>query len=485
MKKTSLNLFKSVFMLLGLLSLITMYSCDDDDDAKVEDPIASFQYAISETNYLEVTFTNFSTNATSYSWNFGDGSDASVAENPTHTYLEAKDYVVVLTATNNADVSVTYEQSITITDPNAALKLLTGEVSKTWKLFREGVAMSLGTIENPVAHWPGFENDGSRPCLYFHTFTFHADGSYVFDDQGAMWGEWGVFPTEECFEATESNMVNADGDAVTEWLSGTHAFDYDASSSKLTLTGKGAWIGIIKLGPTGEIKVPGESTTCDISITEETGYDLMTVKFVYGADVWTIKYASYNTGTEPEVVTTEAPWGEDLDDITPTEIKITFASRDAADLVVLDTITSNSNIEFGVADPAGGSELVGKFNRTDQQYQEQQFQTAPDKKDIQFDNFTKVTFDVYFPADNDYSTTLTKTVEIGFGDISETKAGWWTAIVNQTVDDTDVTVDTWKSFSFDLTDAKTSTKLDMFYINIGASAHTAEGTFYIRNLIFE
>ena len=485
MKNTLIKLFKNAFLLLGLVSLVTMYSCDKDDDPKVEDPIASFQYAISETNYLEVAFTNYSTNATSYSWNFGDGSDASVEENPTHTYAEANDYVVVLTASNSEGVSVTYQQSITITDPNSASRLLTGEVSKTWKLFREGVAMSLGTVDAPGAHWPGFENDGSRPCLYYHTFTFHANGDYVFDDQGAMWGEWGVFPKEECFEATESNMVNADGDAVTEWLSGTHTFEYDASTSKLTLTGKGAWIGIIKLGPTGEIKVPGEYTECEISITEETGYDLMTVKFVYGADVWTINYASYNSGTEPEVVTTEAPWGEDLDDITPTEMKVTFASRDAADLVVLDTITSNSNIEFGVADPADASKLVGKFNRTAQQYQEQQFQTAPVKKDIQFDNLSTVTFDVYFPSTNDYSGDLTKTVEIGFGDISETKAGWWTAIVGQTVDDTEVTVDTWKSFSFDISDAKASTKLDMFYINIGASNHTTEGTFYIRNLVFE
>ena len=198
------------------------------------------------------------------------------------------------------------------------------------------------------------------------------------------------------------------------------------------------------------------------------------------------KYVSYSDlSLEPELVTVSDPFGEDLPDITPTEMKITFASRDAADLVVLDTIRSNSNIEFGVADPAGGGTLVGQFNRTAENYQEQQFQTAPDKMDIQFDNFTTVSFDVYFPASNDYSTTLTKTVEIGFGDISETEAGWWTAIVEQTVDDTDVTLDTWKSFSFDLTNAKAETKLDMFYINIGASAHTATGTFYIRNLIFE
>jgi PKD repeat protein len=45
----------------------------------------------------EVTFTNLSIGATSYSWNFGDmsiGSD----KNPNHIYKNARDYIVDLTA---------------------------------------------------------------------------------------------------------------------------------------------------------------------------------------------------------------------------------------------------------------------------------------------------------------------------------------------------------------------------------------------------
>jgi PKD repeat protein len=36
-----------------------------------------------------VTFTNFSTGASAYTWNFGDGSPTSNAQNPVHTYPSA------------------------------------------------------------------------------------------------------------------------------------------------------------------------------------------------------------------------------------------------------------------------------------------------------------------------------------------------------------------------------------------------------------
>lgn len=488
MKTNKFNKFMKAFFLLGAFAIVTLVSCDKDDP-EPEAPIASFQYAISETNFLEVTFTNFSQNATSYSWDFGDGG-TSTEENPVHTYAAADDYTVVLTATNSADESATFSQSITITDPNAALKLLAGETSKTWKLYRVGTAAGVGaSAEAPRGYW-ALENNGNRPCVYYHEFTFSLDGTFTFDDKGTFWGEAAVFGgtdfNEICFPAIAANMVNSDGADVSAWLSGTHQFVYTPATGEVTLNGLGAWMGMPQLGTSAESKVPESSRTFDISIEENDGFDLMIVSYSYADLYWDFTYASYsNPALEPDVVTESDPFGEDLPDITPTEMFITFASRDAADLAVLDTITSNSNIEFGVADPAGGDALVGQFNRTTETYQEQQFQTAPDKMDIQFDNFTTVSFDVYFPASNDYSTTLTKTVEIGFGDISETEGGWWTAIVNQMVDDTDVTLDTWKSFSFDITDAKAETKLDMFYINIGASAHTAPGTFYIRNLVFE
>lgn len=64
------------------------------------------------TNGLSVDFTNTSTNADSYSWDFGDGNTSSET-NPTHNYSEDGNYNVVLTATNDCG-SVTSSQTVTI-----------------------------------------------------------------------------------------------------------------------------------------------------------------------------------------------------------------------------------------------------------------------------------------------------------------------------------------------------------------------------------
>ena len=63
-------------------------------------PVANFSASpTSGPAPLEVIFTNSSTNATSYSWDFnGDGTTDTTAQNPAHTYTTAGTYTVSLTA---------------------------------------------------------------------------------------------------------------------------------------------------------------------------------------------------------------------------------------------------------------------------------------------------------------------------------------------------------------------------------------------------
>jgi PKD repeat protein len=491
--------FKRTFMglfMIGLLSLVVLNSCkkedDDDDGGTTQNPIASFQYEVSAGNFLEVTFTNFSQNATSYMWDFGDG-ETSEMKDPVHVYAEAGNYTVKLTAKNAANASAEFSQDISLADPNDAYKLLTGEESKTWKLFREGTSMYLDP------DWEGLQNTGGRPCLYYQEFTFHFDGTYVFDDKGMFWGEYGVFNGlwnyEICFEAIPENMVNQDGVDVSAWLSGTHAFTYDPTAGELTLTGLGAWIGIPKLTTANETTVPVESTKCDITITQETGYDLMTVSFVYDYGTWYITYASYSDPSlEPAVVEEEPPYGEDLPDLTPDEMYNTFET--STSFVVLDTAgvypgtgpaANSMDFTMGVTDPAGGTTNVGEYYRWGT-YQELQFMM---QYDIQFDNFTQVSVDVYMPSSNDYSGTLTKDIAIIIGEASQTPE-WWTGHIQY--DAVAEVMDEWVTYTFQL-DSPTSgpggytpferNDLDFFAISLGGGGHDATGTFYVRNFIFE
>jgi len=76
---------------------------------------ASFTSSITN---QDVTFNNTSSNATSYSWDFGDGSSASTEINPTHTYATTGTYTVTLIASNNCG-SDTATTSITVTVPSS------------------------------------------------------------------------------------------------------------------------------------------------------------------------------------------------------------------------------------------------------------------------------------------------------------------------------------------------------------------------------
>ncbi|CAN5313792.1 hypothetical protein BH09BAC5_BH09BAC5_01020 [soil metagenome] len=76
------------------------------------------------------TFTNQSTNAVSYSWNFGDASSGSTSANPSHTYTANGTYTVTLTVTGPCG-SDTYTMTVVITQ----VGLQDNDLSQTLSLF--------------------------------------------------------------------------------------------------------------------------------------------------------------------------------------------------------------------------------------------------------------------------------------------------------------------------------------------------------------
>lgn len=86
------------------------------EDTNVPAPIADFSYSpTSPTLDNAIIFTNNSTNATSYLWNFGDG-NTSTASSPRHSYSSVGTYTVSLQATGEGGVS-TASKTLEITDP--------------------------------------------------------------------------------------------------------------------------------------------------------------------------------------------------------------------------------------------------------------------------------------------------------------------------------------------------------------------------------
>lgn len=477
---------------IAMIAMVGMFTACEDDDKKAPEPFANFQYEVSEDNPLEVSFTNASENAESYTWDFGDG-ETSTEENPVHEYAEAGSYDVVLTATNADDVSTEASKTIEI----GTTSLLSGEDSKTWKLYREESSMGVGPDAEGARSWWSLTNDGSRPCVYKHEFIFHADGTFEFKDNGVFWGEEAVFAGTDvvatCFEATAANMVNSEGDDVSAWLSGTYEYDYNKDAGEVTLNGEGAWMGLPQLGTDGESIVPQESKTFTVEKLEEhDGYDLMVISYFYpDAELyWDFTYVSYdNWDNEPDLVTETEEWGEDLEDITPSEMFLTFASKDAADMATIDTVDSGSSVEFNVANPLDATaDSVGEFTRTaGVQYQELMFRASPDPKDIQFDNFTTVSIDVYVPASIDFEgTDLQKNLELGFADMSQTES-WWEDNEYYLVEGADLVVGEWNTYTFNLADTEVLDRqdLDQMYLRFGGGGHEVGATIYVRNLTFE
>ena len=111
---------------LILLTIICMFlSCKKDSTPAPAPapaaPVANFSYSGAGVAPSSVTFTNSSTNATSYSWDFGDNG-TSVETSPTHRYTAGGVYTVKLTATGSGGSNST-TKTINITTPTT-LKIM-------------------------------------------------------------------------------------------------------------------------------------------------------------------------------------------------------------------------------------------------------------------------------------------------------------------------------------------------------------------------
>ncbi len=497
MKKNSIHsLLRLALIFAGAMAvMVFLPSCEEDEEPIPDNPVASFQYQVSEDNHLSVSFTNFSLNATSYSWNFGDG-NSSAEENPTHIYAEDGNYTVVLTATNSVGANHTFTEVITLEDPFEALARIAGSDQKTWKLFREGVALGVGSgPDAPRIHW-SLSNDGSRPCVFYHEFTFRRDGSFVFDDNGVFFGEGVMFGGTElagvCFEATAANMVGSEGRDLSPLLGGTHQFEFDPNTNMVTLLGRGAWMGMPQMTSTEESPELVDSKSFKVVVEEKQGYDLMTVSYHY-EDIdlyWDFTYVHYyDESLEPPVVEEEEPV-DDLPAYAPEAFFNTFASEDPADVQYLIPTESDVTLTIGVDDPTDAdAPKVGQYQRGTNPFADLKFKMD---FNILFENFTEFSIDVYVPSSNDYDGGLNKSIMVWLAD-AHTTENFWASWVQFLVPDDEVVEDEWVTYTFKLDEPSEGSvgnaldreDLDLVGMTIGGGNHGTDAVFYIRNFIFK
>lgn len=99
-------------LMINILMVFCVVSCEKEGDSNKTKAVFSYV-----ADGFLVNFTNFSTNATEYLWEFDDGDATSTLSNPSHVFPEKGAYLVSLTAKNENETS-TFIDTVRITGPN-------------------------------------------------------------------------------------------------------------------------------------------------------------------------------------------------------------------------------------------------------------------------------------------------------------------------------------------------------------------------------
>ena len=219
-------------------------------------PIANFSFVQDGTT---VTFTNNSTLADSYSWDFGDGTTSTEA-NPVHVYAADGNYTVVLTATN-ANGQSTASSTIIISSTVLTEANLVGDA---WKLKAGEHAVYVGPAMGSDGWWtaPWANFDGSTvgtpddwSCMLDDEFIFSAGGGFEYKTNGSSRND-GYMTTDP---ATQTNgcwsdaEIAASGNGAAFGSCATHTWAFvpagEGTRAVITLTngpGFAAFIGFMK-----------------------------------------------------------------------------------------------------------------------------------------------------------------------------------------------------------------------------------------------
>ena len=169
---------KGILAFSFLVSLALLFSCTEEiegEDTIVipPSPIAAFTEVVDVTDYRTYIFTDRSTNASTYAWDFGEGSSSTDAE-PTHSFAQAGSYNVLLTVSNGSETTDTVEKTIVVTNPEAPVVGFTFlEDPNDWQVFT-----FTNTSTNAVSYSWDF-GDNTTSTEESPTKTFATEGDFI------------------------------------------------------------------------------------------------------------------------------------------------------------------------------------------------------------------------------------------------------------------------------------------------------------------
>jgi formylglycine-generating enzyme required for sulfatase activity len=161
-------------------------------------PVASFSFSGTNnfTAPCTVNFTNTSTNATSYTWDFGVPGATSAQTSPSYSYTAAGSYTVRLTATGAGGTNTAPAQTVTIAAPVGAQTPVVslGTVTEQNTTFVQ-VALVVTSLPTPLSRYGVcFSETNSTPIVggTAITLTYNSDaqpvGQQLFRPGDPKWG---------------------------------------------------------------------------------------------------------------------------------------------------------------------------------------------------------------------------------------------------------------------------------------------------------
>lgn len=109
------------YSVMALLGALVISACQEEDlpgIGSIPDetpPEAGFSYSAESGDNLSIKFSNLSSSATTYSWDFGDG-NTSTEKEPTNAYSAFDTYTVTLTSTDNLGATSTVTQEVEVVE---------------------------------------------------------------------------------------------------------------------------------------------------------------------------------------------------------------------------------------------------------------------------------------------------------------------------------------------------------------------------------
>lgn len=185
--------------MLVLICMTLMVACKKDDDDKGPVPVADF--TISGGSCLapcEVTMTNLSANATSYTWDFGDGSPVSneATSTVTHTYQQAGSYTIKLTAKGETGKTGSKALAVVVNSQHSSEVWLT---NGAWKLANVEIDSS-GQL---ISLWPNV-----AACNKDDKYEYLSNGTFKYHDTGLRCqGYDSLYTSTWRFNHDKSNLI--------------------------------------------------------------------------------------------------------------------------------------------------------------------------------------------------------------------------------------------------------------------------------------